>query len=222
MSAKVRCSFWWLIVLAGVIIGCEPPGKPLVGPQDKAAGQTAPKGDLPAVVDKDAGAPAGAAKNQPAIGDQAADPGDADNQESLELPPDDEPEAEADEQKAKEEKSDEKESDSGQGDSQETLAPPSSHQKQNDAKIRSVKDTKIVNDTKKEPKYLAGVPLIPRDILFGNPDKAAPQISPDGKQISFLAPVEGVLNVWVGPSDDPAAAKPVTSDKKRGIRRHSW
>jgi dipeptidyl aminopeptidase/acylaminoacyl peptidase len=64
--------------------------------------------------------------------------------------------------------------------------------------------------------------LIPRRILFGNPDKASPQISPDGKRLSFLAPVKGVLNVWVGPVDDPAAAKPVTNDTKRGIRSYSW
>ena len=40
--------------------------------------------------------------------------------------------------------------------------------------------------------------LIPRKVLFGNPDKASPRISPDGKQLSYLAPVDGVMNVWVG------------------------
>lgn len=64
--------------------------------------------------------------------------------------------------------------------------------------------------------------LIPRDVLFGNPDRASPHLSPDGKFLSFLAPVDGVLNVWVGPADDPKAAKPVTADKKRGIRIHFW
>src|SRR5262245_30754393 len=51
--------------------------------------------------------------------------------------------------------------------------------------------------------------LIPRDVLFGNPDKTSPQISPDGKFLSYLAPVDGVLNVWVGPADKPDEAKPV-------------
>jgi dipeptidyl aminopeptidase/acylaminoacyl peptidase len=64
--------------------------------------------------------------------------------------------------------------------------------------------------------------LIPRKILFGNPDKAAAKISPDGKYLSFLAPVKGVLNVWVGPADNPEAAKPVTKDTKRGIRSYFW
>ncbi len=65
-------------------------------------------------------------------------------------------------------------------------------------------------------------PLIPRTVFFGNPDKASPQISPDGALISFLAPVDGVLNVWVAPADDPASARPVTRDTGRGIRRYGW
>lgn len=64
--------------------------------------------------------------------------------------------------------------------------------------------------------------LIPRDVLFGNSDRTGPQLSPDGKYFSFLAPVDGVLNVWVGPADDPKAAQPVTADKKRGIRSYFW
>jgi dipeptidyl aminopeptidase/acylaminoacyl peptidase len=63
--------------------------------------------------------------------------------------------------------------------------------------------------------------LIPRSVLFGNPEHASPQISPDGKQLGYLAPVNGVLNVWVrtlGKSDDRA----VTSDTKRGIRSFHW
>src|SRR6516162_68226 len=71
-------------------------------------------------------------------------------------------------------------------------------------------------------KAVANTPLIPRDLLFGNPDKAAARISPDGKHISFLAPVDGVLNVWVAPVDDLTAAKAVTHDKKRGIRSYNW
>ncbi|MEN0112052.1 MAG: prolyl oligopeptidase family serine peptidase, partial [Planctomycetota bacterium] len=68
----------------------------------------------------------------------------------------------------------------------------------------------------------AMVELIPRDVLFGNPDRAQARLSPDGKWISYLKPVDGVLNVWVGPADDPDAAEPVTEDRVRGIRSHSW
>ena len=64
--------------------------------------------------------------------------------------------------------------------------------------------------------------LIPRRLFFGNPDKASPQISPTGAHLSFLATVDGVLNVWVAPADDPTAGKPVTNDTGRGIRLYSW
>lgn len=65
-------------------------------------------------------------------------------------------------------------------------------------------------------------PLIPRQLLFGNPDKASVQISPDGAYLSWLAPLDGVLNVWVAPADNPAAARPVTRDTGRGIRFYGW
>lgn len=65
-------------------------------------------------------------------------------------------------------------------------------------------------------------PLIPRDILFGNPDKAQTRISPDGKWISFLAPVNGVLNIWVAPVGQLDKAVAITNDSKRGIRQHGW
>lgn len=66
------------------------------------------------------------------------------------------------------------------------------------------------------------VPLIPRAILFGNPDKASAQLSPDGTKLGILAPLNGVLNVWVGPAHNPEAAGPVTQDTGRGIRFYSW
>ncbi|HEU4412450.1 MAG TPA: S9 family peptidase [Polyangiaceae bacterium] len=67
-----------------------------------------------------------------------------------------------------------------------------------------------------------GEGLLPRRVLFGNPDRAQPKLSPDGKRLAFLAPHEGVMNVWVGPADNPGAAKPVTSEKVRAIRIYDW
>jgi dipeptidyl aminopeptidase/acylaminoacyl peptidase len=64
--------------------------------------------------------------------------------------------------------------------------------------------------------------LISRDLLFGNPDRITTRISPDGSNISFLAPKDGVLNVWVGPANAPEKAKPVTNDTYRGIRSYLW
>jgi dipeptidyl aminopeptidase/acylaminoacyl peptidase len=72
------------------------------------------------------------------------------------------------------------------------------------------------------PPMSAAPPLIPREVLFGNPDKAALRISPDGRHIAFLAPVNGVLNVWVAATTAPEAATPVTQDTGRGIRRFFW
>ena len=66
------------------------------------------------------------------------------------------------------------------------------------------------------------IPLIPRRVLFGNPDKASARVSPDGTRLSFLAPVDGVLNVWVGTTEDPNAAQPVTRDTGRGIHDYFW
>jgi len=63
--------------------------------------------------------------------------------------------------------------------------------------------------------------LIPREVLFGNPVKAGPKISPDGQKMAYLAPVDNVLNVWVGDigSED---CRPVTKDTDRGIRIYLW
>lgn len=68
----------------------------------------------------------------------------------------------------------------------------------------------------------ADVELISRDALFGNPEKVAVQMSPDGKYLSWVAPLDGVLNIWVAPAGDLAKAKAVTDDKARGIRNYFW
>ncbi|QIQ86829.1 MAG: S9 family peptidase [Erythrobacter sp.] len=65
-------------------------------------------------------------------------------------------------------------------------------------------------------------PIIPRDHLFGNPTRAQGRISPDGKWLSWLAPHEGVLNIWLAPADDPDAAKVMTKATARPIREHFW
>ena len=65
-------------------------------------------------------------------------------------------------------------------------------------------------------------PLIPRETLFGNPDRTRPQLSPDGKYLAYVAPDEkNVLQVWlrtVGEDDD----QQLTADQKRGIRLYVW
>jgi len=64
--------------------------------------------------------------------------------------------------------------------------------------------------------------LIPRSVLFGNPQKASPMVSPNGKLLAYLAPDDnGVLGIWVrtiGKADDHLVA----SDPVRPIRNLLW
>jgi dipeptidyl aminopeptidase/acylaminoacyl peptidase len=73
--------------------------------------------------------------------------------------------------------------------------------------------------------------LIPRTVLFGNPERTFPRLSPDGSRLAWIAPHDGVLNVWIAPlradpgQDDAvdwAAAQVVTDDRDRGIRMFTW
>src|SRR3954452_2903984 len=66
------------------------------------------------------------------------------------------------------------------------------------------------------------VPLIERAKLFGNPSKVAGRVSPDGAWLAWIAPKDGVLNVWVAPAANPAIARPLTTETKRPIRQYFW
>src|SRR5207249_7294128 len=64
--------------------------------------------------------------------------------------------------------------------------------------------------------------LIPREILFGNPERADPQISLGGSQLTWLAPDKnGVLNVWVSAMDG-ANPHPITNETDHPIHYHRW
>ncbi|OXM50323.1 hypothetical protein CFP71_28245 [Amycolatopsis thailandensis] len=49
-----------------------------------------------------------------------------------------------------------------------------------------------------------------------------PSISPDGRWLAWIAPHEGVLNLWVRPVDAGDDARPVTADRDRGILEYVW
>src|SRR3712207_6452889 len=71
----------------------------------------------------------------------------------------------------------------------------------------------------------SAVPFIPREVLFGNPERTQPRLSPGGERLAYIAPVNGILNVWVGPvaSDTGGGGfEPVTRDTDRGIRQYFW
>src|SRR5262245_19832936 len=60
-------------------------------------------------------------------------------------------------------------------------------------------------------------PLIPRRFLFADPARSVVRISPDGRRITFLAPLEGVLNLWVSAIDDVANARALTRVTDRSL-----
>ena len=72
------------------------------------------------------------------------------------------------------------------------------------------------------PAAVAPPPLIPRAVLFGNPERTMPKISPDGKHLAFTMPAEGVMNVFVAPVGDVGHPVQVTFDKTRPIGQFSW
>ncbi|MBV9271324.1 MAG: S9 family peptidase, partial [Candidatus Eremiobacteraeota bacterium] len=72
------------------------------------------------------------------------------------------------------------------------------------------------------PPARAALPtLIPRSVLFGNPEKTSPAISPDATKLAYLAPYNGVLSIWVrtiGKNDD----RVVATDPQRPLRNVAW
>jgi dipeptidyl aminopeptidase/acylaminoacyl peptidase len=68
----------------------------------------------------------------------------------------------------------------------------------------------------------ADASLLQRKLIFGNPERAAPHVSHDGKRLAWLAPKDGVLNVFVAPVGDVSQARAVTDEKGRPIPGFSW
>jgi dipeptidyl aminopeptidase/acylaminoacyl peptidase len=71
-------------------------------------------------------------------------------------------------------------------------------------------------------KSVAEVPLIPRVNFLSNPTRLQTRISPDGKWLSWLAPRDGVINIWVAPASDLSKARALTAEKTRPLRDHFW
>jgi dipeptidyl aminopeptidase/acylaminoacyl peptidase len=66
-------------------------------------------------------------------------------------------------------------------------------------------------------------PVIDRELLFGDPEISGAQLSPDGKYIAFVKPLDGTRNVWVKKASEPFAnARPVTADTRRPIPGYFW
>ncbi len=82
--------------------------------------------------------------------------------------------------------------------------------------------TVLAQENNTAAQRIADTELISRDALFGNPERALVTISPDGRLLGWIAPVDGVMNVWVAPADKPGEGRPVTADTTRGIRNYFW
>ncbi|MDQ0781879.1 S9 family peptidase [Chryseobacterium sp. W4I1] len=66
------------------------------------------------------------------------------------------------------------------------------------------------------------VPLLDRELFYGNPEISGGQLSPDGKWISFMKQYEGIMNIWVKKADEPFdKARPLT-DSKRPLAGYFW
>ena len=66
------------------------------------------------------------------------------------------------------------------------------------------------------------VPILDRELFFGNPEIAGGQLSPDGKWISFMKANNGILNIWIKKFDEPfEKARPLT-DSKRPMQGYFW
>jgi dipeptidyl aminopeptidase/acylaminoacyl peptidase len=61
------------------------------------------------------------------------------------------------------------------------------------------------------------IDLLPRRLIFANPERTIVRISHDGTRIAFLAPVDGVLNLWVAPIERIEDARPVTRATDRNL-----
>src|SRR5690349_14179466 len=76
---------------------------------------------------------------------------------------------------------------------------------------------------KKAPAASGLPPIIDRELIFGNPEIAAPQLSPDGKYLAFLKPWKDTRNVYVKGVDEPfSAARLLTTETKRPIAGYFW
>lgn len=65
-------------------------------------------------------------------------------------------------------------------------------------------------------------PIIPLGDFFSDPSHAFPQISPDGIHIAYLAPVEGISNIWVASRKNPSDKKALTNVKGSGLFQYEW
>jgi dipeptidyl aminopeptidase/acylaminoacyl peptidase len=66
-------------------------------------------------------------------------------------------------------------------------------------------------------------PLIDRELIFGNPEIAGAQLSPNGQYLAFLKPWKDTRNVYVKAVGEPfSAARLLTTESKRPVAGFFW
>jgi dipeptidyl aminopeptidase/acylaminoacyl peptidase len=75
-----------------------------------------------------------------------------------------------------------------------------------------------------QDKKAAGVPpLIDRELIFGNPEIAGAELSPNGQYLAFLKPWKETRNVYVKAVGEPfSAARLLTTESKRPVAGFFW
>ncbi|NBR46272.1 MAG: S9 family peptidase [Verrucomicrobia bacterium] len=70
---------------------------------------------------------------------------------------------------------------------------------------------------------MSSSPLIDRELFFGNPALASPQVSPDGRWVAFLRERNGILNLHlVSWGQAMEKARPLTDEKERPPAGFTW
>jgi dipeptidyl aminopeptidase/acylaminoacyl peptidase len=85
-----------------------------------------------------------------------------------------------------------------------------------------VEEKKVIKDQDSAGDSNADGSLVPRTALFSSPLRSEAKISPDGSRISYLAPVNGIQNIWVMEPDEEQAEHPVTRETERNISNYAW
>jgi dipeptidyl aminopeptidase/acylaminoacyl peptidase len=81
----------------------------------------------------------------------------------------------------------------------------------------------VIVDSQQSPTpFENSTEIIPRDVIFGNPERISVLISPDGKWISYLTALSGVFNVRIAPVDNISDARSITNETIRGVESYLW
>ncbi|MDP6987377.1 MAG: S9 family peptidase [Phycisphaerales bacterium] len=99
--------------------------------------------------------------------------------------------------------------------------PQTQHEEDNPMMLETMMLTAITAAADEPAASASTNDLIPREVLFGNPERSSVKISPDGTMLSFRAPVDGVMNAWVQPVGG-GEASPLTTFTDRPISSLGW